>query len=175
MQPLIEDTFYPSWEELFMRHAYLISSKSKDKRTKIGAVLVQDKHIISSGFNGLPMGTCDHVEERFFNPEKKFWFEHAERNAIYTCARYGVRALGATMFTNGLPCSDCTRALIQAGILHVVVHKQWTDYEREFDLEKWNQNRERTIKMFSEAKVTFSVFDKFLNIETKLDGNIIIV
>lgn len=158
-----------------MRNAYLVSSKSKDPRTKIGAVLVHDKHIVSSGFNGLPIGTNDFCQERFVKPEKTFWFEHAERNAIYTCARYGVKTEGAKMITNGIPCPDCARAIIQSGVCQVTVHKQWMDYEKKFNCEKWESNYMRVRTMFSEANVAVEEYDMFLDIKTVLDGNEVIV
>ncbi len=160
----------PDWQELFMRHAYLISSKSKDTRTKIGAVLVRDKHVISEGFNGIPIHVCDTVAERYERPEKYFWFEHAERNSVFVCARYGVRTEGAFMFTQGIPCSDCTRALIQAGVAGLIVHKQWEDYEQKFYREKWEESGKRSNQMLAEAHILVRRFDKTLGIKTLMDG-----
>lgn len=65
----------------------------------------------------------DLIEERWNKrPEKYRWVEHAERNAIYQAARHGFSTVGATMYfnTTGLPCSDCTRAVIQAGVTELV-------------------------------------------------------
>lgn len=153
-----------------MRHAYLISSKSKDTRTKIGAVLVRDKRVISEGYNGMPMGVCDCKPERFERPEKYFWFEHAERNSVYTCARYGIPTQGTVMFTQGVPCADCTRAVIQAGVVEVVVHKQWQHYETEFYWEKWIDSTKRSTAMLLEAGIPVRVFDLTLGVTSLLDG-----
>lgn len=163
----------PSWDELFMRHAYLIASKSKDSRTKIGAVLVRDRHVISEGYNGLPRGVCDCIPERMDRPEKYFWFEHAERNSIFVCARYGHATEGATMFTQGVPCADCTRAAIQAGISEIVVHKQWQDYEQKFGWEKWLESGKRSAAMLQEAGIPVRVYDGILGLKGMLDGKVI--
>ncbi len=164
----------PSWDELFMRHAYLISSKSKDPRTKIGAVLVRDRRVISEGYNGLPMGVCDHFfPERDERPEKYFWYEHAERNSVYVCARFGHKTEGSIIFTQGVPCSDCTRAIIQAGIVEVVVHTQWENYEQQFYREKWLESGKRSNQMLKEAEIPVRRFDGVLNVTSLMDGKII--
>lgn len=163
----------PSWDELFMRHAYLISSKSKDNRTKIGAVLVKDKRVISEGYNGLPMGVCDCKEERYQRPEKYFFFEHAERNSIYSCARVGVSTVGSVMYTQGVPCADCARACIQAGVTTIVVHKQWEDFEKMYYRDKWEESMKRSNAMFDEVGILVRRFDGPLGVVTMMDGKVI--
>lgn len=158
------------WDEVFMRHAYLISSKSKDKRTKIGAVIVRDKHVISEGYNGMPIGVNDDLPERHERPEKYFWFEHGERNAVFSCARFGISCLGGVMYTQGIPCADCSRAVIQGGLSEVVVHAQWQSWEKQFGWEKWIQSAERSKKMFEEAGIKIRVFDLQLDLNSLLDG-----
>ena len=77
-----------TWNEYFLNIAEAVKLKSKDQRTQIGAVIVgQDKEIVSTGFNSFPRGINDFVEERQQRPEKYFWMEHAERNALYNAAR----------------------------------------------------------------------------------------
>jgi dCMP deaminase len=170
---LKQEILQPSWDELFMRHAYLISSKSKDNRTKIGAVLVREKRIISEGYNGIPAGVNDCCPERFLRPEKYFWLEHAERNSVYGCARYGISSLGSIMYTQGVPCADCARSVIQAGIKEVIVHKQWQDYEVKFYWEKWLESGKRSTAMLNEAGIPVRVFDMALGLKSMLDGKII--
>ena len=78
--------------------------------------------IVSTGYNSFPRGIDDNVAERQERPEKYFWFEHAERNAIYNAARIGVSTKGCTMFlTCDIPCADCARGIINAGIIKVYV------------------------------------------------------
>ena len=77
-----------NWDTLFMSMVYLVAMKSKDDSTHLGAVIVsQDNEIRSFGYNGLARGINDDVVERQERPEKYFWFEHAERNAIYNAGR----------------------------------------------------------------------------------------
>ena len=79
------------WGEYFINIAEQVKLKSKDNNTKIGVVIVgKDNEIVSTGYNSFPRGIDDSVEERQEKPEKYFWFEHAERNAIYNAARIGV-------------------------------------------------------------------------------------
>jgi len=77
----------PEWNVWFMQGVYWVASKSKDPKTKIGALIVKDTRIISTGYNGIPIGVDDNVETRHQRPEKYKWYEHGERNAIYAAAR----------------------------------------------------------------------------------------
>jgi len=160
----------PSWHEYFMRHVYLASSKSKDPSTQIGAVLVRDKSIFSEGYNGLCRGVDDNVAERLARPEKYFWFEHGERNAIYNAARKGISTLGSTMFTNGIPCADCARAVIQAGVETVCVHSEWDESQSSG---KWNESCGKSLVMLKEAGVKIETFTGKLGLETLRNGKII--
>jgi dCMP deaminase len=161
----------PTWDEYFMRHVYLVASKSKDTRTKIGAVLVRDKRVISEGYNGICKGVYDHVLERYERPEKYFWFEHGERNAIFGCALHGISSKDANLYTQGIPCADCTRAVIQAGISSVIIHKQWGDKNKTKDTDTtWRRGLDRSYKMFEEAGITVRVFNLVLGVKGLSDG-----
>ncbi len=139
--------------------AYLVATQSKDQRTKIGAVVIgPDNEIRSTGYNGLPRGCNDNVPSRQEHPEKYFWFEHAERNAIYNAARMGLSMKGCTMYTQGVPCADCARAIIQAGIIQVVVHKEWNDNNSP----KWEESTKRSMEMFNECGVDVEEFSEEL-------------
>jgi len=112
-----------TWDELFILQANLIAQKSKDPSTKVGCVIVGDDNaILSMGFNGFPRHIDEHLPERWKRPEKYFWIEHAERNAIYNAARHGINLNGARAYLNWepKPCADCTRALIQVGIREII-------------------------------------------------------
>lgn len=165
----------PDWDEWFFRHVYLASSKSKDTKTKIGAIIIKHRNIISSGFNGIPMGVDDSIPERYERPLKYAVTEHGERNSIYFCARHGISTLGAVLLTNGLPCADCARAIIQSGINEVVVHKQWQEWEQKLYWNKWIESAKHSKEMFDEAGIVITVFDKELGIESMLDGKIITI
>jgi len=144
------------WDKYFMSLVYLMSMKSKDENTKQGAVIVgPDNEIRSTGYNGFPRGLNDNIKERQERPEKYFWFEHAERNAIYNAVRHGTPLKGCRMYTGGVPCSDCARGIIQAGINKVIVHKLWNESNNEM----WIEHSKRTIQMFKECGVELEFYD----------------
>lgn len=112
-----------TYDQMFIEMAMLVAKKSKDRSTKVGCVIVsQDNVVLATGFNGFPRGINDDVEERHERPAKYSWTEHAERNAVFNAARHGVKLLGAKAYLNWSPhpCAECTRALIQAGIVEVL-------------------------------------------------------
>ena len=138
------------WVEYFYKIADQVKEKSKDKRTKIGAVIVgKDKEIVSTGYNSFPRGIEDNKKERQERPEKYYWFEHAERNAIYNAALIGVSTKGCTMYlTCGIPCAECARAIIKAGIIRIFAVR-----DGEAKSQKWKDSAERSMEMFKEAGV----------------------
>ena len=140
------------WNEYFYKIAEQVKKKSKDKHTKIGAVIVgKDKEIVSTGYNSFPRGIDDDKEERQQKPEKYFWFEHAERNAIYNAARIGVSTKGCTIYlTCGIPCADCARGIINAGIIKIYVLRGEV---RGANSQKWKDSAKRSMEMFEEAGV----------------------
>lgn len=145
-----------TWDELFMTMVYLVAMKSKDKNTHIGAVVVgPDNEVRFVGYNSFPRGIDDCVEERQKDPEKYFWFAHAEANAIYNAARVGVSLKGCKMYTNGTPCSGCAAGIINSGIKEVIVDKSWDDDNPE----KWKEEAERSSIMFREAGVKIRYYD----------------
>jgi dCMP deaminase len=150
----------------------LIASKSKDSSSKIGAVIVRDNAIISEGYNGLPRGVNDDVSVRGDKPEKYYWYEHAERNSIFHCARNGIATKDTTLYSMGCPCSDCTRAIIQSGIKEVVIHSQWEDIGFNNSVDKWSESTARSADMFMESSVSVKVFDKVLGVKTMVSGKI---
>lgn len=140
-----------NWTEYFINIAEQVKEKSKDINTQIGAVIVgKDKEILTTGYNSFPRGLNDELPERQERPEKYFWFEHAERNAIYNAARIGVSLKESTAYlTSGLPCMDCARGLIQAGIKKVVCKENCTTKNKD----KWSEQQERSLILFSECGV----------------------
>lgn len=161
-----------NWDEYYMRLAYLVARKSKDPSTRIGSVIVKNNNIISTGYNGIPRGVLDpcdghdHLINRTTRPEKYHWFAHSERNSIYFAARNGAAIEGATLYTLGVPCSDCGIAIIQSGIKRVIVHKQWG---KEI-FENWEVSQLITKQMFSEAGVVLEFLDQKLNEECMISG-----
>jgi dCMP deaminase len=138
------------WDDYFMTMVYLVASKSKDDRTHIGAVVVgPGREIRSTGYNGFVRGLRDNVPERFERGEKDYWFEHAERNAIYNATLLGTSLKECRMYTNGIPCMDCARGIVQSGIREVVVDKTWNSGSSRKRIE----HNKRTIEMFAEVGV----------------------
>ena len=156
--------------EFFMRTAYLSAELSKDPRTKVGAVLVKDNNIISTGYNNFPRGVVD-KEEDYLNREVKYSKVcHGELNAILNAARSGVSTLGATLYTQGVPCAECSKAVIQSGCSRVITHKQWPNLQHS---EKWRLSVELSYQMLAEAGVIIEELDKTLGMKGYLDGSII--
>lgn len=110
------------WKGRFMALCDNIAAWSEDRDFQVGAIVVGPAHEIrTTGYNGLPRGVKTDDESRFDRKsgEKFFWFEHAERNAIYNAARMGTALDGCTIYVNRFPCADCARAIIQSGIAKV--------------------------------------------------------
>jgi len=165
------------WDNYFMSMAYLVAMKSKDQSTHVGAVIVgPNNEIRSTGYNSFVRGINDNVPERHERPEKYFWMEHSERNAIFNAARVGTSTEGCIMYTPGIPCADCCRGIIQSGIKEVVVHNKW-DMNNPGH-EKWAKAAERSSIMFEEASVKLRVYRGKITTElfalinaTKIDLN----
>jgi dCMP deaminase len=160
-----------SWDDYFMSMVYLVASKSKDNLTHIGAVIVgPDNEIKSTGYNSFVRKLNDNVPERQKKPEKYYWFEHAERNAIYNATLIGTSLKGCKMYTNGTPCMDCARGIVQSGILEVIVDRKWDEQNKE----TWSDHAERTIQMFKEVGVKLRSWDgELLNIEKFRRGEVL--
>lgn len=146
----------PSWDQYFVAMARLASCKSKDPSTKIGAVIVGPQNeVVSTGYNSLPR-LVEPTPERLERPEKYKWFEHAERNAIYHAALRGSRTDGCRMFLScWVPCTDCTRAIINSGIIEVVLGRQYEDPNRTI----WIEEGLRSMTMLSEAGVRVRYYE----------------
>lgn len=141
----------------YLEIAYAVSRLSKDESTKVGAVILgkDSMEVRSLGYNGAPRGSsADEDVSRTARPEKYFWFEHAERNAIYNAARIGTPLAGSTLIVTHPPCMDCARAIVQAGIREVY----WPKPDVEFG-KRWIEHKYRVIKLFNECGVNFDEID----------------
>lgn len=163
----------PSWEEWFFKIMYLVAEKSKDPKTKIGAILVKERRIISTGYNGFCIGVNDDVPKRWVRPEKYTWVSHAERNAIYLAAAEGISTRGSVMYTNGTPCNDCAKAIIQAGVSKVVVHQPYENLLYGPDAQNnWLEQNKVTLAMFRESRIQQEVWNKLVGCKCYFDGKI---
>jgi dCMP deaminase len=145
------------WDRYFMGLCKHVATRSKDRSTKLGAVIVDNEHAtVSTGYNSFPRGIDDYVEARYERPEKYFWFEHAERNAIFGAARNGTSLRGCKIYCAWMPCADCARAIIQVGIVEVILDGEL--YEARANDPVWSESFKRSIQMFDEARVGYRIF-----------------
>jgi dCMP deaminase len=119
----------PSWDEYFMRIAHEVARRSTCMRRHVGAVVVLDKRILSTGYNGAPSGLRHCAEVGCLRDELKVPSGerhelcrglHAEMNALLQGARHGIRLEGATLYSTFVPCSLCSKMIINTGIVRVV-------------------------------------------------------
>jgi len=126
----------PSWDEYFMKVAFLVSERSSCLRRKVGAVLVKDKHILATGYNGAPRGIrhCDVVgcRRQELNIPSGERHEicrglHAEQNVILQAACHGASTEGSALYITNSPCSICAKMIINAGINEVAICADYPD------------------------------------------------
>ena len=116
----------PSWDEYFMAIAGTVASRSNCVKRKVAAVVVKDRRIISTGYNGTPRGTrncneggcprCNELVEGGTRLDECLC-SHGEENAISQAAYHGVSLRGATIYTTLSPCLQCTKLVINAGLI----------------------------------------------------------
>ena len=141
----------PHWNEYYLAICRAVAARSKDPHTQLGCVIAGPAHEIrSTGYNSLPRGIRDDVPERLERPTKYLWMEHAERNAIYNAARCGTPLEGCTLYVEIMPCMDCGRALVQAGIREVVIS---SERMKEYSSEYYNEHFRMVEVLFEEAGI----------------------
>jgi dCMP deaminase len=111
----------PDWDQYFMNIAATVATRSTCDRAAVGAVLVRDKRILTTGFNGSPPGLphCDEVGHLMVDGHC-VRTTHAEANAIIQAALHGISSNGASCYVTHFPCLTCTKMLINAGISEIV-------------------------------------------------------
>ena len=126
----------PSWDEYFLEVAGLVARRSTCLRRKVGAVLVKNKRILATGYNGAPSGLKHCIDTGCLREKLKIPSGqrhelcrglHAEQNALLQSALYGVSAKGSTLYVTNQPCSICSKMLINAGIKEVVISGGYPD------------------------------------------------
>lgn len=126
----------PSWDEYFMDITRRVATRSTCLRRVVGAILVHDKRIIASGYNGGPSGLAHCLDigclrEKLGIPSGQQHELcrgiHAEQNAIIQAARYGVSIEGSVLYCTTQPCTQCTKMLINAGITEIVYAEGYPD------------------------------------------------
>lgn len=116
----------PDWDTYFMKIAHDVAARSTCDRAYVGAVLVREKRILTTGFNGSPAGLphCDE-ENHLIVDGHCVRTIHAEANAIIQAALHGVLTKGATCYVTHFPCLSCTKMLINAGIVRIVYENSY--------------------------------------------------
>lgn len=114
-----------SWDAYFSELCGLVSLRSKDPSTQVGAIIVKNNQCISTGYNGLPRGIDDDKIERYKRPLKYSWMVHGEENALLNAARQGISCDGSILYVTPIfPCARCASAIIQSGVIKVVVDEK---------------------------------------------------
>ena len=110
-----------TWLSYFMNIARVVSSKSKDPSTKVGAIAVDTttKRILATGYNGFPAGVKEKAE-RWERPTKYAFVAHSELNIVASAARFGINLTGSTLFVTLHPCVDCAKVIASAGFKNVI-------------------------------------------------------
>lgn len=131
-----EQTGRPSWDQYFMDIVDLVSRRSTCLRRKVGAVLVRDKRMLATGYNGPPTGIRHCLEvgclrEKLSVPSGECHELcrglHAEQNAIIQAALHGVSTKGATIYCTNHPCIICSKMIINSGITTVIYKNNYND------------------------------------------------
>lgn len=115
-----------NWDKYFIEMAVLASERATCERLKVGAVLVKDKRVIATGYNGSPSG-LPHCTDEGCHVVKGHCIRtiHAEQNALFQCSRYGASSEGATCYVTHAPCLLCSKSLIQSGITEIVYLEEY--------------------------------------------------
>ena len=122
-----------SWTDYFMNIAYMVAERSTCLRRKVGAVAVKDKHILATGYNGVPSGIehCMNVgclRAQLNIPSGEICRAiHAEQNIIIQCAIHGINLEGADIYCTTQPCFICTKMLINCGIKRIYIVESYPD------------------------------------------------
>ena len=126
----------PTWEEYFMDITRLVAKRGTCLRRQVGAVLVKDKRILATGYNGAPSGVphcqevgCLREKQNIPSGERHELCRglHAEQNAIIQAALHGIRIAGATLYCTNQPCVICTKMIINAGIREILYESGYGD------------------------------------------------
>ncbi len=127
----------PTWDETFMSIAKVVAKRSTCLRRNVGAVITKDNKLLTTGYNGAPVGlahctdelSCIRMEMAVPSGQRHEVCRavHAEANAVIQAALHGVTTQGATIYVTDSPCSICARMIINAGIQRVVFDGEYPD------------------------------------------------
>lgn len=162
--------YRPDWDDYFMAMTKMVAVRSTCNSRKTGALLVKDRRVIASGYNGALAGMphCSDVSNQYcrrrqleVSNAQKYYFcvsNHAEANAIAQAARFGHSVLGATLYCTLAPCLICFKLLVAAGINRILYEASYDEsypyWERE-DLTRYgiSEFRQHRISFFTMSKI----------------------
>jgi len=118
----------PSWDEYFMGITRQVALRGTCDRARVGAIIVKDRRILTTGYNGSPAGLphCDDVGHLMVEGHCVRTL-HAEQNAIIQAARHGIDVEGGTMYVTHQPCLVCAKMIINAGVKRVIYGGDYPD------------------------------------------------
>ena len=154
---------YITWDEYFMGVTQLAAKRSKDPGTQVGACIIdENKHILSVGYNGMPMGCSDDEypweREGAMLDTKYAYVCHAELNAILNCKASDLR--GTTVYVTLFPCNECTKAIIQKGIKNIIyLDDKYHDMDMEVAARRMHDSAKVTYKRYvpGDKEITIKV------------------
>ena len=130
------DYIRPSWDEYFIKIAALVAERSTCLRHHVGAIIVKDRRILTTGYNGAPAGLPDCLELGCLRNQLKIPSGerheicraiHAEQNAIIQAGKYGQDINGGTIYCTHSPCIVCAKMIVNAGIKRFVTYMDYPD------------------------------------------------
>ena len=127
----------PTWDDMYMEIAEVVSKRSKDPHTKVGAVIVKDNHILGIGYNAEPKGF--NYDFDWNSSEKYDYVIHAELNAIANSTFFGNSIVGSTIYLTLSPCHECMKLLIQYGIETIYYKDKYKDFELSEKMAKYSK------------------------------------
>lgn len=143
----------PSWDQYFMDITRLVATRSTCMRRQVGALIVKDRHILATGYNGVPVG-ISHCEitgclRALLNVPSGERHElcrglHAEQNAIIQAARHGINITDSMLYCTTMPCIICSKMIINAGIKEILYGEGYPD--------------ELSLAMLTEAGIAIHLF-----------------
>lgn len=142
------------WHKYFIEMALLVATKSKDSSIKCGCVITtMDNVVLVTGYNGLPRG-IEYEKYKTERPNKYFYTEHAERNAIFHAAREGISLKNSKAYITGPPCADCARGFIQVGTKEIYIPSNHLFKKSRYD--RWKESFDNAQLMFKEANINYA-------------------
>lgn len=134
---MVDTSERPSWDNYFMEMAELAKTRSTCLRRRVGAILVKDRRVIATGYNGAAVGAmhcnkvgCLREQMQIKSGERQELCRavHAEQNVITQAAKFGIATEGAVLYCTTFPCATCAKLLINAGITRIWFKESYPDY-----------------------------------------------